>query len=138
MMIGEMDIAQREAMIIVMIGVVMEGDHLVLIAEKGVVLIMVVGPVLTRGRGAALTMAMAAAVAEAPTAECELALLTGVEALVHIEERGMALILFVTPAAVLFTKSEVEPIGLPPLVPKEERGQALKMVVTLAVVLMIL
>lgn len=120
MMIGEMDIAQREAVIVNAIEAVMEGDHPVLIVEKEAVLIMAVAPVHIRGRGAALTMAVAAAVAGAPFGESELALLMGIEALVPIEERGMVLtllfhieergmvltLLFVTPAAVLITKSE--------------------------------
>jgi len=142
MMIGEMDIALREAVIVTVIEAVMEGDLLVLIVEKGVVLIMAVGPVHIRERGAALTMAVTVtvAVAEAPLGGRELALLMGVEALVHIEEKGRVLNLFVTPAAVLITKSEGEltMVFLLLRVQKEEGRKAPKMVMVLAVVLMIL
>lgn len=140
MMIGEMDIALREAVIVTVIEAVMEGDLLVLIVEKGVVLIMAVGPVHIRERGVALTMAVTVAVAEAPLGGRELALLMGVEALVHIEEKGRVLNLFVTPAAVLITKSEGEltMVFLLLRVQKEEGRKAPKMVMVLAVVLMIL
>lgn len=108
MMTGEVVvIALREAVIVNVIEAVMEGDHLVLIVEKGEVLIMAVGPAHIRERGAALTMVVAVtvAVAEVPFGESELALHMGVEALVHIEERGRLRTLFVTPAVVLITKS---------------------------------
>jgi len=140
MMIGEMDIALREDVIVNVIEAVMEDDPLVLIGEKEVVLITVVGPVHIRERGAALTMAVTEAVAEAPLGGSELALHMGAEAPVHIEEKGRILILFGTPAAVLITKSEGE-LTMPFLlliVLKKEGGQVLKMVVVLAVVLVIL
>ena len=54
----------------------------------------------------AVTVAIAVAVAKVPIEESELVLLMGVEALVHMEERGVALALFVALAAVLITKSE--------------------------------
>ena len=122
MMIGEMDIVQIEAVIVSVTGAVMEGDHPVPIVEKGVVLIMVVGLVHIRGRGAALTMGVATAVVEAPIEESEAVLLMGVETLVLIEGRGMVLRLFATPAAVLITKSGGELTDLGPIVLKKERG----------------
>lgn len=136
MMIGEMDIVPREAVIVNVIEVVMEDDHLVLTVGKGVVLIMAVGPVHIRERGAALTMAVTVAVAEAPFGESEPALFMRVEALVPIEEGGRVLTLFVTPAAVLIIKSVGEltmPFPLP-IVLKEERLKALQMVVILQMV----
>lgn len=140
MMIGEMDIALREAVIVNVIEAVMEDDPLVLIGEKEVVLIMAVGQVHIRERGAALTMAVTEAGAEALLGESELALHMGAEALVHIEEKGRVLILFGTPAAVLITKNvgELTMAFLLLTVSKKEGGKALKMVVVLAIVLVIL
>jgi len=140
MMIGEMDIALREAVNVNVIEAVMEEDPLVLIGEKEAVLIMAVGPLHIRERGGAQTMAVTEAVAEAPPGERELALHMGAEALVHIEEKGRVLILFVTQAAVLITKREEEltMAFLLLIVPKKEGGKARKMVVVLAVVLVIL
>lgn len=120
-MSGEMDIARREAVIVSVTEALMEGDRPVLIVEKGVVLITAMGLVHIRGRGAALIMGMATAVVEAPIEESEVALFTGVEALVPTEERGMILCLFMSTAAVLITKSGGEPTGLPPIVSKKER-----------------
>jgi hypothetical protein len=123
MTLGEMDIARRGAVIVNVTEAVMEGDHPVLIVEKGVVLIMAMDPVHIRERGAALTMGVATAVVEAPPISGRgVALLMGVEALVLTEERGMVLSLFVAPAAVLITKSGGELAGLPLRVPKKERG----------------
>lgn len=139
MMLGEMDIVRKEAVIVNVTEAVMEGDHPVLIVEKGVVLIMAVGLVHIRGRGAALTMGVATVVVEAPSEESEVVLLMGVEALVLTEERGMVLSLFATSAAVLITKSGGELTGLGPIVLKKERGQTtLKKVMDLTIVLMIL
>lgn len=114
MMIGEMGIAQREAVIVPATEAVMEGDHPVLIVEKEVVLIMVVEVVHIRGKGVAPIMGMAAAVVEALIGEREVVLLMGVEALVHIEESGM--ILNVKPTAVRITRSERGLTSLPPVV----------------------
>lgn len=122
MMIGEMDIVQIEAVIVNVTEAVMEGDHPVPIVEKGVVLIMVVGLVHIRGRGAALTMGVATAVVEAPIEGSEVVLLMGVETLVLTEGRGMMLRLFAAPAAVLITKSGGELTDLGPIVLKKERG----------------
>lgn len=140
MMIGEMDIALREAVIVSVIEAVMEDDPLVLIGEKEVVLITVVGPVRIRERGEVLTMAETEAVAEAPLEGSQPALHMDVEAPVHIEEKGRVLILLGTPAAVLITKSEGEltMAFLLLIVLKKEGGQVLKMVVVLAIVLVIL
>lgn len=139
---GEVDIVLGEVMIVSVTGAVMEGGHPVHIAEKGVALIMAVGLVHIRGKGAVLTMAEAAAVVVAivPFEESsKLVLLMGVEALVHMEDRGMALILPVGLAEALTTKSvgELTMESLLPIVLMEGR-QAPKMAVVLVEVLMIL